>query len=90
MDSSNKPMSRFDKMYWAAFAGAAVFLIVVNGRRYFTAKDPPTVCKCIISLVEKYLSSKLSTADRVLESGTAIQPQNLCSNESQGATVKCP
>jgi hypothetical protein len=44
MDGSSKPMSRFDKVYWAAFAGAAIFLIVVNGKRYFMAKEPPKVC----------------------------------------------
>jgi hypothetical protein len=34
MEGGNKPMSTFDKAYWAVFAGAIGFLVVLNGRRY--------------------------------------------------------
>ena len=43
MDGSNKPLSRFDKFYWTAFGGAIVFLVGVNGRRWWLAKQKPEV-----------------------------------------------
>jgi hypothetical protein len=36
-------LTRFDKFYWAAFAGAMGFLIIVNGQRYFFPKKEPKV-----------------------------------------------
>lgn len=44
MDGSGKPLSRFDKFYWAAFGGAILFLVGVNGRRWWLSKQQPKAC----------------------------------------------
>lgn len=39
MDGGGKPLNTFERMYWIAFGGAIVFLVGVNGYRYWVAKQ---------------------------------------------------
>lgn len=43
MDGSRKPLTTFEKAYWAVFAGALVYLVVTNVRRYYWPKKEPQV-----------------------------------------------
>jgi hypothetical protein len=43
MDGGNKPLTRFERVYWMAFSGAVVFLVCINGYRYFRSGEKPKV-----------------------------------------------